>query len=77
MVYDKVAELVIRQFKVSPDAVRPEARLLEDLRADSANVMMLVMDLEEAFDVLMEDDALLTVKTVGDLADYIEKKQQK
>ncbi len=76
MVFDKVKEMVVKQFKVSPDLVTREARLLEDLRADSANVMMLVMDLESEFDIMMEDDALVTVKTVGDLADYIEKKQK-
>ncbi len=76
MVFDKVKEMVVKQFKVSPDQVTPQARLLEDLRADSANVMMLVMDLESEFDIMMEDDALVTVKTVGDLADYIENKQK-
>ena len=75
MVYDKVAEMVAKQLKLSPDAIKPESRLLEDLKADSANVMMLVMDLEQEFDLMMEDDALMEVKTVGDMARYIEQKQ--
>jgi len=75
MVYDKVAAMVAKQMRVAPESVKPESRLLEDLKADSANVMMLVMDLETEFDVMMEDDALMTVKTVGDLARYIEQKQ--
>jgi acyl carrier protein len=75
MVYDKVAEMMVRQFKVPAERISPDARLLEDLKADSANVMMLVMDLEQAFDVMVEDDALMTVKTVGDLVRYIEQKQ--
>ncbi len=75
MVFEKVKDMVVRQLKVSPDAVVPEARLLEDLKADSANVMMLVMDLETAFDIMVEDDALMTVKTIGDLVTYIEGKQ--
>jgi len=76
MVYDKVAAMVAKQMRMSPESVKPESRLLEDLKADSANVMMLVMDLENEFDVMVEDDALMTVKTVGDLVQYIEKKQE-
>lgn len=75
MVYEKVAAMVAKQMRVAVENVRPESRLLEDLKADSANVMMLVMDLEQEFDVMVEDDALMTVKTVGDLAQYIEQKQ--
>lgn len=73
--FEQIQEMIVKQLKVPKEKVVPEARLLEDLNADSANVMMLVMDLEQAFDVMMEDDALLTVKTVGDLVDYIEKKK--
>lgn len=73
--FEQVKEMIVKQLKVDPAKVTPEARLLEDLKADSANVMMLVMDLEMAFDVQMEDDALMTVKTVGDLISYIEKKK--
>ena len=75
MVFDKVAEMVAKQLKLSPDVIKPESRLLEDLKADSANVMMLVMELEQEFDMMVEDDALMEVKTVGDLSRYIEQKQ--
>lgn len=76
MVYEKVAAMVSKQMRIAPENIKPESRLLEDLKADSANVMMLVMDLEQAFDVMVEDDALMTVKTVGDLVKYIEQKQK-
>ncbi len=75
MVFAKVSEMVVKQLKVAPEAVTPEARLLEDLKADSANVMMLVMDLEQEFDLMVEDDALMSVKTIGDMVRYIEQKQ--
>lgn len=75
MVYEKVRTMVVKQLKVSPESVVPEARLQEDLKADSANVMMLVMDLEQEFDIMVEDNALMTVKTIGDLVRYIEQKQ--
>ena len=48
------------------------ARLIEDLGADSANLMMLIMDLETEYDMTVEDEALTTIKTVGDIVAYIE-----
>ena len=60
---------------VSEDEVKPETRLKEDLKADSATVMMLVMDIENEFDIEIEDDAIEKVKTVADLVKYIEDKQ--
>jgi acyl carrier protein len=44
------------------------------LGADSANLMMLIMDLETEFNLTVEDEVLGTIKTVGDIVDYISKK---
>lgn len=74
MVYEKLRGMVAEQLGVAQDEVRPEARLREDLQADSASVMMLVMDLENEFGIEVEDDAIEKVKTVKDMADYIEAK---
>ena len=48
--------------------------MIDELGADSANLMMLVMDLEAEFNMTVEDEALGTIKTVGDIVDYIQKK---
>ena len=74
MVYDKIVEMVAKQMHISTDHITADSRLLEDLKADSANVMMLVVDIEQEFDCTVEDDALQTVKTIGDLVRYIEQK---
>ena len=74
MVYEKIKAMVAEQLGVAEDEVRPEARLKEDLKADSASVMMLVMDVESEFGIEVEDDAIEKVKTVGDMARYIEEK---
>ena len=50
-----------------------EKRLIEDLRADSANVMVMIMDLEDNFGIMVEDTAITELKTVGDVVEYIEK----
>ncbi|MBQ3574368.1 MAG: acyl carrier protein [Clostridia bacterium] len=71
-VFDKVKEYVLMQLPVSEDRITMEARMIEDLGADSANLMMLIMDLETEFDLTVEDDALANIKTIGDIVNYIE-----
>lgn len=71
--YEKVLDLIASQLPVKRENITRESRLLEDLGADSANVMILVMDLEQEFDIIVEDDVLGNIKTVGDIIDYLEK----
>lgn len=71
-VFDKVKEYILMQLPVSGDKVTMDARLIDDLGADSANLMMLIMDLETEFDLTVEDEVLSTIKTVGDIVTYIE-----
>ena len=71
-VFDKVKEYILMQLPVSGDKVTMDARLIDDLGADSANLMMLIMDLETEFDLTVEDEVLANIKTVGDLVTYIE-----
>lgn len=75
MVYDQLKTMIADQLGVNEDEVKLETRLKEDLKADSATVMMLVMDIENEFDIEIEDDAIEKVKTVADLVKYIEDKQ--
>ena len=60
------------QLPVSGDKITMDARLIDDLGADSANLMMLIMDLETEFDLTVEDEVLANIKTVGDIVTYIE-----
>ena len=71
-VCDKVKEYILMQLPVSGDKVTMDARLIDDLGADSANLMMLIMDLETEFDLTVEDEVLANIKTVGDIVTYIE-----
>ena len=74
-VFDQVKELIRMQLPVSEDKVTMDAKLVDDLGADSANLMMLIMDLESEYDMTVEDDALGTIKTVGDIVNYIESRK--
>ena len=71
--FEKIINLILSQLPVKAEDIKPESRLIEDLGADSANIMILIMDLESEFDVVVEDDALASIKTVGDIVDYLEK----
>jgi len=71
---EKLIAMVSEQLGVAAADVKAESRLKEDLQADSASIMMLVMDVETEFGIEVEDDAIEKVKTVGDMAKYIEEK---
>ena len=75
MVFEKVRDMIASQLQVDAATITPESRLVEDLRADSANVMVMILELESEFGIEVEDEVILTLKTVGDVVDYIEKHQ--
>lgn len=75
MVFDKVKELIIDQLDAEEDAVKPEAVIIDDLGADSLDVVDLVMSIEEEFDMEIPDEAVEKIKTVGDIVSYIESHQ--
>lgn len=72
---EKVQAIITQQLKVPAEKITEDARLVEDLGADSANVMVLIMDLEDAFNMTVDDAAITTLRTVGDVAKYIEEHQ--
>lgn len=74
MVYEAVSKLISNQLKVAQEKVTMSARLVEDLGADSANIMVLIMDLEDEYQMQVEDNAITTLKTVGDIVKYIEER---
>jgi acyl carrier protein len=71
---DDIKEVVVEQLSVNPDEVKPEAKFVEDLGADSLDVVELVMALEEKFDIEIPDDEAEKIGTVQDVLDYIESK---
>ena len=73
-IFDKVKKYILMQLPIDSSRIVESARMVEDLGADSANLMMLIMDLETEFNLTVEDEALGSIKTVGDIVDYIQKK---
>ena len=70
-VFETVKKYILDQLPIAPEKVTEDAAMVEDLGADSANLMMLVMDLEAEFNTTVEDDAISSIRTVGDIVDYI------
>ena len=75
MVFDAVKAMIAKQLKVDESTITPTTRLIEDLKADSANAMVMIMTLEDEYGITVEDDQIMKLKTVGDVAAYIEKLQ--
>jgi len=69
----RVKEVVARILKVDPGRLKPEARFVEDLGADSMQSVELVAAFEEEFDIEMDEEAALGVKTVGKAVEFIER----
>lgn len=70
-VEDKVKEIIVEQLSVNAEQVTPEAKFIEDLGADSLDVVELVMAFEEQFGIEVPDEDAEKLQTVGDVNSYI------
>ena len=70
-VFDKVKEIIVEKLGVAENAVTEEASFIDDLGADSLDIVELIMALEEEFDMEIPDADAEKVVTVGDVVDYI------
>ena len=72
---EKVKDIIVEQLGVNPEQVTPQASFIEDLGADSLDIVELVMAFEEEFSVEVPDEEAEKLHTVQDVIDYIKKKQ--
>ena len=70
-VFDKVKEIIVEQLGVAETAITPDASFIDDLGADSLDIVELIMALEEEFDLEIPDADAEKVVTVSDVVDYI------
>ena len=75
--FDTIKQILVEQLGVSEDKVTREANIVEDLEADSLSVMQVIMELEDKFGLTVEDEEVNSLRTVGDIVDYCEKKTKK
>lgn len=71
-IFEEVKSVVVEQLSVAPDAVKLESKIIEDLGADSLDVVELVMALEEKFEVEIPDSEAEKLKTIQDVVSFVE-----
>jgi acyl carrier protein len=70
---EKVVDIVAKHLDVERDKIKPETSFIGDLGADSLDIVELVMELEEAFDITIQDEDAEKIKTVGEAIEHIKK----
>jgi acyl carrier protein len=74
--FERVKKVIVEQLDVSEEEVTPTASFMDDLGADSLDVVELVMGLEEEFDIEIPDEDAEKIQTVQDAVNYIEAKMK-
>ena len=73
---ERVRKIIVERLDVDPEEVTPEAGIKEDLGADSLDVVDLIMEFEQEFDLdEIKDEDAEKITTVGDVVEYIEQQQ--
>lgn len=72
MIFEKVAAILAEQLDAEEESITLETSLVDDLGADSLDVVDLVMTLEDEFDMEIPDEDVVDVRTVGDIVKYLE-----
>ena len=75
MVFEKVREMICNQLDLEPETVTEESLIIEELGADSLDIVDLVMTIEEELGIEVPDEAIEQIRTVGDVVKFIESKQ--
>jgi len=71
--FDKIKEIIVEQLNIDDGAfINLDTNLQEDLDADSLDAVEIIMNIEEEFDIKVDDDELENIKTIGDIVKYIE-----
>ena len=76
-VEERVIDIVCENLGVNKEQVTRQTAFIEDIGADSLDIVELVMELEEEFEITIPDDQAEQIKTVGEAIDYIEREQAK
>ncbi len=76
MIFEKVRDLVAEQLGVSKDTIKPESNILEDLGADSLDIIEMLMTLEDEYGITIPDEKISQVKTIAQIVALIEECQK-
>ena len=73
--FEKVKSVLAQQFELDPENITMDTNLIDDLGADSLDVVELIMSLEDEFGIAISDNDAAQLYTVGRIVDYLEKLQ--
>ena len=73
MIFENVAQALAKQFEVDVESITMETNLIDDMGADSLDVVELIMTLEDIYGITISDDDAAQLYTVGKIVDYLEK----
>ena len=73
--FEELVAILCEQLPLNPEDITPDSKIKDDLGADSLDVLQLLMALEEEKGVVIPDEVLPTLKTVGDIVAYMESQQ--
>lgn len=76
-IFETVQKTLAKQLEISPDTITRETRILEDLGADSLDLVELIMALEEGYNIIINSDKGKSLTTIGAIADFIEEELAK
>ncbi len=75
-IFEKLKEIIVNQLGVDEENVKEEATFVDDLSADSLDIVELVMNIEEEFEIEIPDEDAEKIVTVGDVVNYIKERKQ-
>ena len=74
--YEKIVEIIANQLQVDPSRINENTDIVEELGADSLDVVEMLMELEQTFSISIPDEEIIRFKTPKDILDYIKQQQQ-
>ena len=74
MVCEKLRDIICEQLEVEPEAVTEESLIVDDLGADSLDIVDMVMSIEEEFNIEVPDEAIENIRSIDDVVKFIESK---
>ncbi len=73
MVFEKLREMLSQQLEISEDKITMDTNIIDDLGADSLDVVELIMSLEDEYGIVITDEAVRELYTVREVVEFVEK----
>lgn len=75
--FEKIRDMICKQLNKSPDKITKDTKIVQDLGADSLDIVEMLMALEDEFNITVPDEVAANLVTIGDIAKYVEQNIKK